>query len=147
VLGIVRSSPVVGSNIHINRLWLTMTSLPHYVSPIETVRRLASGEIAAAVISHGVVPFAQEDSEHAMRRDLSKLVASVDTEDRASLDMIRLPLLRKIVLWEWGESALTDHFAMALLRATDRLIAIDPEMRKLLRRAVVALKKSSDVGI
>jgi len=78
-----------------------------------------------------------------MRRDLSHLVSTIDPENPASLAEVRLRILRRILLAEWGEAALGDYVSLVMLRAADRLVAVDPEMRDLLRRAVVMLKHSA----
>ncbi|MDQ0008252.1 hypothetical protein J2T07_000411 [Luteibacter jiangsuensis] len=75
-----------------------------------------------------------------MRRDLHELVSTVDPEDAVSLAEVRLPMLRRILLAEWGDAALGDYASLVMLRSVDRLVAVDPKMRDLFRRAVVALK-------
>lgn len=89
---------------------------------------------------------AREAGEAAMKRELTDLLKEIDPDDRASLESIRLPMLRKILLAEWGELALSDPSAQVMLRAADRLIAVDPKMQETLRRAVVALKSQQRVA-
>lgn len=75
-----------------------------------------------------------------MKRELADLLREIDPDDQASLESIRLPMLRKILLAEWGEPALSDPSSQVMLRAADRLIAVDPKMHETLRLAVIALK-------
>lgn len=77
----------------------------------------------------------------ALWRELAAIVADVRPDHPASLSTIRLPLLRRILEAEWGAPALRDETTLAMLRTEDRLIAIDPEMSDVLRRAVVMLKR------
>lgn len=77
----------------------------------------------------------------ALWRELAAIAAEAKPDDPASLARIRLPLLRRILEAEWGAPALRDELAMAMLRAEDRLIAVDPEMTEVLRRAVLVLRR------
>lgn len=77
----------------------------------------------------------------ALWRELAAIAADARPDDPASLARIRLPLLRRILQAEWGAPALRDELALAMLRAEDRLIAVDPEMMDVLRRAVIALRR------
>jgi len=77
----------------------------------------------------------------ALWRELAALAADARPDDPASLARIRLPLLRRILEAEWGAPALRDELALAMLRAEDRLIAVDPELSDLVRRAVLALRR------
>ena len=81
-----------------------------------------------------------------MKRELGELLKDTDPDDPASLESIRLPLLRKIALTEWGELALSDPSSQVMLRAADRLIAVEPKIRETLRRAVIALKSQQRVA-
>lgn len=74
-------------------------------------------------------------------RELAAMAAGTRPDDPASLARIRLPLLRRILEAEWGKPALRDEITLAMLRAVDGLVAVDPEMSDVLRRAVVALKR------
>lgn len=82
----------------------------------------------------------------AMKHELADLLREIDPDDPASLESIRLPVLRKILTAEWGELALSDPSSQVMLRAADRLIAVDPRMQETLRRAVVALKSPQRVA-
>ncbi|MGO4703867.1 hypothetical protein [Dyella sp. 2RAB6] len=77
----------------------------------------------------------------ALWRELAVIAADARPDDPASLARIRLPLLRRILEAEWGVPALRDELALAMLRAEDRLIAVDPEMRDVLRRVVLTLRR------
>lgn len=77
--------------------------------------------------------------DQALWRDLVVIAAQVRPDDPGALAKVRLPLLKRILVAEWGEAALHDEVALAMLRAVDRLVAVDPEMSETLRRAVVAL--------
>jgi hypothetical protein len=77
----------------------------------------------------------------ALWRELAAIVADAKPDDPASLAEVRLPLLRRILEAEWGAPALRDEIALAMLRAVDQLIAVDPEMNDVLRRAVTTLKR------
>jgi len=81
-----------------------------------------------------------------MKRELGHLLKETDPDDPASLESIRLPMLRKIALAEWGELALSDPSAQAMLRAADRLIAVEPKIQETLRRAVIVLKSQQRVA-
>jgi hypothetical protein len=83
---------------------------------------------------------AQEAGDMAMKRELADLLREIDPDDPSALESIRLPMLRKIWLAERGEQALADPPSQVMLRAADRLIAVDPKMRETLRRAVIELK-------
>jgi hypothetical protein len=74
-------------------------------------------------------------------RDLAAIAAEAAPGDAASLARVRLPLLRCILVSEWGKPALQDDIALAMLRAVDRLVVIDPDMHDVLRRAVATLKR------
>ena len=76
----------------------------------------------------------------ALWRELAAIARDAVLDDPASLARIRLPLLRRILEAEWGAPALRDEGTLAMLRAEDRMVAIDPEMGDLLRRAVATLK-------
>ncbi|BDU22119.1 hypothetical protein DYGSA30_35760 [Dyella sp. GSA-30] len=89
---------------------------------------------------------AREAGEIVMKRELADLLTAIDPDDRASLENIRLPMLRKILLAEWGELALSDPSMQVMLRAADRLVAVDPKMQETLRRAVIALKSQQRVA-
>ena len=67
--------------------------------------------------------------------------AEASPDDAASLARVRLPLLRCILASEWGKPSLQDDIALAMLRAVDRLVVIDPDMHDVLRRAVATLKR------
>ncbi|TCV97795.1 hypothetical protein EC912_101812 [Luteibacter rhizovicinus] len=113
------------------------TGLPlHRSSLLDVLRRIESH------LSLSPSP-ALDAREMVMRRDLHDLVTAVDPEDAVSLAEVRLPVLRRILLAEWGEAALGDYASLVMLRSVDRLVAMDPRMRDLLRRAVVALKHST----
>lgn len=73
--------------------------------------------------------------------ELAIIAAEASPDDPASLARIRLPLLRCILATEWGKPALQDDIALAMLRAVDRLVVIDPDMHDVLRRAVATLKR------
>ncbi len=77
----------------------------------------------------------------ALWRELAAIVADVRPDHPASLSTIRLPLLRRILEAEWGAPALRDETTLAMLRTEDRLIAVDPDMSDVLRRAVMMLKR------
>ena len=81
-----------------------------------------------------------------MKRELGDLLKETDPDDPASLESIRLPMLRKIALAEWGELALSDPSAQVTLRAADRLIAVEPKIQETLRRAVIVLKSQLPVA-
>ena len=81
-----------------------------------------------------------------MKRELGHLLKETDPDDPASLESIRLPMLRKIALAEWGELALSDPSAQVTLRAADRLIAVEPKIQETLRRAVIVLKSQQRVA-
>lgn len=81
-----------------------------------------------------------------MKRELGHLLKETDPDDPASLESIRLPMLRKIALAEWGELALSDPSAQVMLRAADRLIAVEPKIQETLRRAVIVLKSQQRVA-
>ncbi|HEV2680549.1 MAG TPA: hypothetical protein VGV14_08615 [Rhodanobacter sp.] len=111
-----------------------MGSIPHRTSLLDVLRHIAS---------HRDLSSPPDVREIAMRRDLSHLVSTIDPENPASLAEVRLRILRRVLLAEWGEAALGDYPSLVMLRAADRLVAVDPEMRDLLRRAVVMLKRSA----
>ena len=77
----------------------------------------------------------------ALWRELADLVAQTRQDEPASLARIRLPLLRRILEAEWGAPALRDEVMLAMLRIEERLLAIDPELNEILRRAVATLKR------
>ena len=83
----------------------------------------------------------QSPHDMALWRELAAIARDAALDDPASLARIRLPMLRRILEAEWGAPALRDEATLAMLRAEDRLLAIDPEMSELLRRAVAALKR------
>lgn len=74
-------------------------------------------------------------------RELAELVAHTRQDELASLARIRQPLLRRILEAEWGAPALHDEIALAMLRTEESLLAVDPEMCDVLRRAVATLKR------
>jgi hypothetical protein len=106
-------------------------------SLIDILRHIANG--VAPMPWHAGSP-TREASEIAMKRELADLLREIDTDDQASLESIRLPVLRKIMRAEWGEPALSDPSTQVMLRAADRLIAVDPKMHETWRLAVIALK-------
>jgi hypothetical protein len=112
-------------------------------SLIDILRHIASG--VAPMPGHAGSP-AREAGEIAMKRELADLLRAIDPDDRASLENIRLPMLRKILLAEWGELALSDPSLQVMLRAADRLVAVDPKMQETLRRAVIALKSQQRIA-
>ncbi|WP_143109270.1 hypothetical protein [Dyella sp. OK004] len=120
-----------------------MSPPTHRISPLDVLRHIASHGGAVPAGMDGSAVSAAEARQVAMQRDLGVMVSAIDPEDPASLAKVRLPLLRRIVLAEWGEGALGDQASLAMLRAVDRLVAIDPEKSDLLRRAVAMLKQSA----
>ncbi|MFC4762859.1 hypothetical protein [Dyella koreensis] len=118
-----------------------MDSSPHRASPIDVLRHLASQGSFEHPLQSGTS--ASDARAVAMRRDLVTMVSAIDPEDPAALAQIRQPMLRRIVLAEWGEGALSDPVSLVMLRAVDRLVAIDPELRELLQRAAIVLKREA----
>jgi hypothetical protein len=112
-------------------------------SLIDILRHIASG--VAPMPGHAGSP-ARKAADMAMKHELADLLREIDPDDQASLERIRLPMLRKILLAEWGELALSDPSSQVMLRAADRLIAVDPKMQETLRRAVIALKSQQRVA-
>jgi hypothetical protein len=126
-----------------NDSWFLMTVPYQRPSLIDILRHIASG--VAPMPGHAGSP-AREAGEIAMKRELADLLRAIDPDDRASLENIRLPMLRKILLAEWGELALSDPSLQVMLRAADRLVAVDPKMQETLRRAVIALKSQQRIA-
>src|ERR1700761_580056 len=121
----------------------SMTVPNQRASLIDILRHIASG--IAPMPGHAGSP-AREAGEIAMKRELGDLLKETDPDDPASLESIRLPMLRKIALAEWGELALSDPSAQVTLRAADRLIAVEPKIQETLRRAVLVLKSQLPVA-
>ena len=122
--------------------WFLMIAPNQRASLIDILRHIASG---IARMPEHAGSSTREAAETAMKCELVDLLRDIEPDNRASLESIRLPLLRKLLLAERGELALSDPSLQVMLRAADRLIAVDPKMQETLRRAVIALKSQQPV--
>lgn len=117
---------------------MPMTSDPvKYPSLIQWVKATAMGRAPSACSRE------EAARNQALRRRLGELVRHVDVKDREAVDRVRMPFLRQVALSEWGESALSDHVAAALLRAVDRLIAADHGLHGLMCQVIEVLGHAS----
>ncbi|WP_266158311.1 hypothetical protein [Dyella silvatica] len=76
-----------------------------------------------------------------LREELRTLVAAVDTDDDAAVVAIRLPMLRCILLRQWGGAAANDQAFIGMVAAIDRTISADSRLAELVRHAIRALKE------
>jgi len=103
-------------------------------------RRRLLPDVLRLVADSRVRPY-HSPQDMALWRELAAIAADAKPDDPVSLARIRLPLLRRILEAEWGAPALRDEMTLAMLRTEDRLVAVDPELCDVLRRAVMALKR------
>ncbi|MEV8518368.1 hypothetical protein ABZR86_01075 [Dyella marensis] len=104
------------------------------------IRRRSLLDVLRLVADSRTRPY-HSPRDMALWRELAELVAQTRQDEAISLARIRLPLLRRILAAEWGAPALHDEVALAMLRTEERLMAVDPEMGEILRRAVATLKR------
>jgi hypothetical protein len=110
-----------------------------YPSPIHWIKAVAQGALQVGSREEAV-------REQELRCRLIELVEHVDVLDRGAVDRIRMPFLRQIALSQWGESALSDHAAVILLRVVDRLVAADQRLHRQMCQAIEALRRASGAG-
>ncbi len=113
--------------------------------------RMASDSVTYPSLIHWLRAAARDTSwsephertarDRVLRCRLGELVRLVDVRDRDAVARVRMPLLRQVALSEWGVAALSDHAALVLLRAEDRLIAADHRLHRLMCEVIEALRR------
>lgn len=115
-------------------------------SPIETIRALArertaraTGSTSAAEQSRPRAPVEQRSLED-LRGRLRQIFERVDTHDPQSLISIREPVLREILLWEFGSDFRQDAEFLPMVDAIGKMLDVDPQFHQRFAALVTTLQ-------
>ncbi|MFC4527575.1 hypothetical protein ISN76_07610 [Dyella halodurans] len=108
-------------------------------SLLETMRALAQGKAQSrsAAASAPSVNATRTDqassiSEHStaqLRQRLQSLVADTDVDDPAAMDMVREPVLREIILWEFGSDFRQSTHFQPMIERINQAMDLDERFR------------------
>jgi len=115
-------------------------------SPIETIRALArertaraTGSTSAAEQSRPRAPVEQRSLED-LRGRLRQIFERVDTHDPQSLISVREPVLREILLWEFGSDFRQDAEFLPMVDAIGKMLDVDPQFHQRFAALVTTLQ-------
>lgn len=115
-------------------------------SPIETIRALArertaraTGSTSPAEQSRPGAPVEQRSLED-LRGRLRQIFERVDTHDPQSLISVREPVLREILLWEFGSDFRQDAEFLPMVDAIGKMLDVDPQFHQRFAALVTTLQ-------
>jgi len=115
-------------------------------SPIETIRALArertaraTGSTSAAEQGRPAAPIEQRSLED-LRGRLRQIFERVDTHDPQSLISVREPVLREILLWEFGSDFRQDAEFLPMVDAIGKMLDVDPQFHQRFAALVTTLQ-------
>ena len=115
-------------------------------SPIETIRALArertaraTGSTSAAEQSRPAAPIERRSLED-LRGRLRQIFERVDTHDPQSLISVREPVLREILLWEFGSDFRQDAEFLPMVDAIGKMLDVDPQFHQRFAALVTTLQ-------
>jgi hypothetical protein len=115
-------------------------------SPIETIRALArertaraTGSTSAAEQGRPAAPIERRSLED-LRGRLRQIFERVDTHDPQSLISIREPVLREILLWEFGSDFRQDAEFLPMVDAIGKMLDVDPQFHQRFAALVTTLQ-------
>ena len=115
-------------------------------SPIETIRALArertaraSGSTPTAEQGRPTAPIERRSLED-LRGRLRQIFERVDTHDPQSLISAREPVLREILLWEFGSDFRQDAEFLPMVDAIGKMLDVDPQFHQRFAALVTTLQ-------
>lgn len=115
-------------------------------SPIETIRALArertaraTGSTSAAEQGRPAAPIERRSLED-LRGRLRQIFERVDTHDPQSLISVREPVLREILLWEFGSDFRQDAEFLPMVDAIGKMLDVDPQFHQRFAALVTTLQ-------
>ena len=115
-------------------------------SPIETIRALARERTARASSSTSTAeqgrpsaPIERRSLED-LRGRLRQIFERVDTHDPQSLISAREPVLREILLWEFGSDFRQDAEFLPMVDAIGKMLDVDPQFHQRFAALVTTLQ-------
>jgi hypothetical protein len=115
-------------------------------SPIETIRALARERTARASSSTSTAeqgrpaaPIERRSLED-LRGRLRQIFERVDTHDPQSLISVREPVLREILLWEFGSDFRQDAEFLPMVDAIGKMLDVDPQFHQRFAALVTTLQ-------
>lgn len=115
-------------------------------SPIETIRALArertqraSGSASATEQSRTAPPAVRRSLDD-LRSRLRQLLERVSADDPQSLGSVREPVLREILLWEFGSDFRQDAEFLPMVDAIGKMLDVDPQFHQRFAALVTTLQ-------
>lgn len=131
-----------------NLYWNTDANRPYY-TPYFTDRNhsrtrprtdgACDGSTSAAEQSRPRAPVEQRSLED-LRGRLRQIFERVDTHDPQSLISIREPVLREILLWEFGSDFRQDAEFLPMVDAIGKMLDVDPQFHQRFAALVTTLQ-------
>lgn len=117
-------------------------------SLLETMRALAQGKAgstaaseAAASVRNEQDPKVSRHSTAQLRQRLRSLLGGVDPDDDQAMQSVREPVLREIVLWEFGSDFRQSTHFQPMVERINQAIDIDERFRSQFVEMVRGLKR------
>jgi hypothetical protein len=117
-------------------------------SLLETMRALAQGKAGSTTAPEAATPAKNEQdpkvSRHStaqLRQRLRSLLAGVDPDDDQAMQTVREPVLREIVLWEFGSDFRQSTHFQPMVERINQAIDIDERFRSQFVEMVRGLKR------
>lgn len=117
-------------------------------SLLETMRALAQGKAgsssasaAATSVESAQTPKVSKHSATQLRQRLRSLLAGVDPADEQAMQAVREPVLREIVLWEFGSDFRQSTHFQPMVERINQAIDIDERFRSQFVEMVRGLKR------
>jgi len=117
-------------------------------SLLETMRALAQGKAGSTAASEAATsvkndqdPKISRHSTAQLRQRLRSLLAGVDPDDDQAMQTVRQPVLREIILWEFGSDFRQSTHFQPMVERIDQAIDIDERFRTQFVEMVRGLKR------